>query len=183
MRSRWAVKKQKKTSSLHACDLNKEKKWEAQTGCASKAEMLLKLMCVFKTSAVENFRVNERSQTDELCAWSFVLRVHKTMGVGACFALACPHSVKIDLESSSLIIREEFSLHSPLIVGTCTWHCQLGANQAEWLGSFKWKVIDLIWYRLESSSCFTPEPKPWSSSELKRSTDLQNLYRISCQQS
>lgn len=82
--------------------------------------MLLKLMCVFKTGAVEDFRASERSQTGELCVWSFVLRVHKTMGVGACFALACPHPVKIDLESSSLRIREEFILHGPLLAGTCT---------------------------------------------------------------
>lgn len=57
---RWAVKKQLKKSSLHAHDLNKERKWEAQTGCASKAEMLLKLTCVFKSSALEDFEGSER---------------------------------------------------------------------------------------------------------------------------
>lgn len=40
---------------------------EAQTGCANKAEMLLKLLlCIFKNSAVESFSWNE-IQTEELC--------------------------------------------------------------------------------------------------------------------
>lgn len=63
---------------------------------------------------------SEKNKINELCVWSFVLRVHKIMDVEPCFALACPHPGKIKLESSSLRIREEFSLHGPLIVGICT---------------------------------------------------------------
>lgn len=92
---------------------------EAQTGCANKAEMLLKLLlCIFQNSAVEIFSWNE-SQMKKSFAYKVSCLQNRQGTVhghgGLLYAGMC-RCCKPDLECSLLRVREEFSLHNPLIL-------------------------------------------------------------------